>query len=214
MNNNKGFTLIELLVAIAISGIVLLMLSFILVQGTKMFNNENDNINISNDYQVVRNQIDEAIMEAKTLIVVYAGEDVVVYTGDVNTANNKLAAEGDDSVTTERIITYDKSEGRLYISNSYEDAVSEGNLLSDMVTSFDVTVSEDCIRETEISDGGTDRYYVNPLNVNVDLDLKSEKDGDISVKVRNILSSVTTYRTDSRETLLTNATNVLQVKVK
>ena len=41
---NKGFSLIELLVAVAIAGIIVLMLSFMLVQSTNLFGDENDKI--------------------------------------------------------------------------------------------------------------------------------------------------------------------------
>ena len=42
--NNKGFTLVELLVALAISGVVIIMISLLIVNSSSMFNNENKNI--------------------------------------------------------------------------------------------------------------------------------------------------------------------------
>lgn len=212
---NRGFSLIELLVAVAIAGIILLMLSIMLVQGTKMFSGESDEVNIRNDYQIVRNQIEETIMEAKEIVIVEAGEDLVIYTGNVDTANNHLTAEG-SGVTTERIITFDKSEGKIYISSSYGQAVSEGNLLCSTVTEFGITISDKCMRD------GSDNpelglYYVNPLSVDIVLKMAGQSnsvDSTMTVRVRNILEQVTIYETEKRDTLLVNATGVRSFKVK
>ena len=66
---NKGFSLIELIVALAVGSIVLLMVGAMLVRGTSMFRTENDEVNMRNDYQVIRNQLDQTLMEAKTVII-------------------------------------------------------------------------------------------------------------------------------------------------
>lgn len=219
--NNKGFSLIELLIAIAVGTVILLMLSFMLVQGTSMFRTENDEINVSNDYQVVRNQISQVIMEAKSLTIVKEQNgDIVVYTGEVDLTTNKLSAEGDDSVentvTTERVLTFDKSEGKIYISNSYGTATAEGNIVCNIVTNFDISVNPDCLKV--VSDGAvTESYYVNPLNVNIVLELSGESndvDTTMSVRVRNILREVSVYKTEVSGQLLVNVTDVETVKVK
>lgn len=212
---NRGFSLIELLVAVAIAGIILLMLSIMLVQGTKMFSGESDEVSVRNDYQIVRNQIEETIMEAKAIVIVRAGEDLVIYTGDVDTANNRLAAEG-SGVTTERIITFDKSEGKIYISSAYDKAVSEGNLLCSTVTEFNISISDKCLRDgSENPEPGM--YYVNPLSVDIVLKMKGQSnsvDSTLTVRVRNILEHITVYETEKRDTLLVNATDVQSFKVK
>lgn len=215
--NNKGFTLIELLVAVAVSSIVLLMLSFMLVQGTKMFSKENEDINVQYDCQIVRNQLDEALMEAKTLVIVDAGDDIIIYTGDVDESDNHLAAESTGNVTTERIITYDSSEGILYLSASYDYAVTEGSILCESVTDFAITLNEGCLREEEKEGGVKETYYVNPLSVNIEFTISGDNgdvESDMSVRIRNILKEVVTYRTDSRDTLLSDAASVESVKVK
>lgn len=213
---NKGFSLIELLVAVAIAGIILLMLSIMLVQGTKMFSGESDKIGVRNDYQIVRNQIEQAVMEAKSLVIVRAGEDIVIYTGDVNTANNRLKSEESGGITTERIITFDKSEGKIYISDSYGTAVSEGNLICSTVTEFDISFSSKCLKN-DSSDPETGAYYVNPLSVDIKFKMEGQSDGlnsSLSVRVRNVLKEVAIYRTENRSTLLVNATDVVSFKVK
>lgn len=219
--DNKGFSLIELLVTIAISGIVLLMISFMLVQGTNLFKNENEQIDIQNEAQIVRNQLSEAFMEAKSLVIVKAGEDLIIYTGSVATESNRLAAEtsgadGASAVTTERIITYDKSEHKLYISSAYDSAVAEGNLLSEWVMDMDITIDDKCMKVTGEGDD-KEEYYVNPLSVNISFNLtcgKQESDISMDVRIRNILKEVALYTTDSRTTLLLNATGKQVYRVK
>lgn len=213
---NKGFSLIELLVAVAIAGIIVLMLSFMLVQSTNLFGDENDKIGIRNDYQLVRSQIEQAIMEAKSLSVVRCGEDIMIYTGEVNDANNHLKAEDNSNVTTERVITFDKSEGKLYISSSYDKAVSEGNLICSTVTDFDIVFSKKCFRPAPEA-STEEEYYVNPLSVDIILEMsgkKSNLDSILSVRLRNVLKDVSIYTTDNREMLLVNATKVEPFKVK
>ncbi len=219
--DNKGFSLIELLVTIAISGIVLLMISFMLVQGTNLFKSENEEIDIQNEVQIVRNQLSEAIMGAKSLVIVDAGEDLVIYTGSVDESNNRLVAEtsgagGVSAVTTERIITYDKSEQKLYISSAYASATAEGNLLSEWVTDMNISIDDKC---KKVSGTGDDEeiYYVNPLSVKVDITLaygKEESDVNIDVRVRNVLKELALYTTDAKETLLINGTGKQAYKVK
>ena len=214
-NSNRGFSLIELLVTIAISGIVLLMISFILVQGSNLFKNENENIDIQNELQIVRNQLSEVVMGAKSMTIVEAGEDIVIYTGVVKESNNQLDTDG--TVTTERIITYDSSEHKLYISNNYDNAVAEGNLISEWVSDLSITINENCLRTEEKADGTEEQYYVNPLSVDITLKLthgNESSDVTISVKVRNILDEVVAYKTDGIETLLINATDKRVYKVK
>lgn len=213
--NNKGFTLIELLVAVGISGIVLLMISFLLVSGTNMFKSENDDIDMQSELQIVRNQLSEAVMGAKSLVIVEAGEDIVIYTGSVTESDNRLADE--DSITTERIITYDSSEHRLYISSSYDSATAYGNLISEWVSDLDISINDKCQRTEGESGGETETYYVNPLSVDIHLRLthgKYTSDDDLSVKVRNILKEIAIYKTDGIGTLLINAADKRTYRVK
>ncbi len=214
MNKNSGFSLIELLVTIAISSVVILMISFILVRGTTLFKGENEEIDIQSEMQIVRNQISETLMGAKSVVIVDAGEHLVIYTGPVVKESNKLKAEpqnpGDvTNVTTERIITYDRTNHSVYISSTLNDAISEGSLISNYVTSMTVDIDEGCMRETKDGEGKvTEQYYVNPLSINVELVLShggKSSDIDMNVRVRNILTEVAKYKISERITTLNNA---------
>lgn len=253
---NKGFTLIELLVAMAIGAVLLLMLSFMLVQGTKLFNTESDEINLKGDYQIVRNQIDELFMEAKTIVIVKneAGQVLRIYTGNVDLETNEIksvpratsattqaatgetitAAEGASEsesettsslaplpteakpITTERILTYDAATKSLYISSTYASRTSEGNLLSNMVTSFDMKINPDCLvgQDPDVAGSG---HYENPVNVIVDLKMDGSQknmNSEISVRVRNQLREVVIYTVENADTTLENATKVETIKVQ
>ena len=210
MNKNSGFSLIELLVTIAISSIVILMISFILVQGTTLFKDENEVIDIQGELQIVRNEISETLMGAKSVIIVKVSNgDIVIYTGEVDESNNKLAnepqKEGDTSlVTTERIITYLKEENAIYISSTFDSATSEGNMISDCVTSFSISLDEKCKKEDE----NKDEYYVNPLSVDVAIELTKgghSSNVDMNVRVRNILKNVMECTTTDRKAPLSAA---------
>ena len=190
---NKGFSLIELVVALGIGSIVLLMVSVMLVRGTSLFRSENNEVNMRNDYQILRNQLDQTLMEAKTLIIEkqevadQAVDDIVIYTGEIDL----------------------ESENSLYIANSYdalynsaldEGKLSEGYKISDIVTDFSIDfISDETTTRTEIDrDGSTKTYYVNPVRVSITLALENGEKNDVAsiftVNLRNRLGHIATYK--------------------
>jgi prepilin-type N-terminal cleavage/methylation domain-containing protein len=183
---NKGFSLIELIVALAVGSIVLLMVGVMLVRGTSMFRTENDEVNMRNDYQIIRNQIDQVLMEAKMLTIEKQGNYLIIYTGQINPDTREFTTT---SKTTERIITYDSNNDTLYISGTYADHVSEGNVISTMVEDFDISLDESSKRT--VDGGGTEEiYYVNPLKINISLPIANKKstvDYDYTLSLRNRL---------------------------
>lgn len=220
---NKGFTLMELIVAIAIGSIVLLMVSVMLVRGTSIFRTENDEVNMRNDYQIVRNQIDQVLMEAKTLIIenrvnAEGNRVTIIYTGDVvtdNAANDREFSSSD--LTTERIIRYEHSTQSIYISGTYGSSTAEGNCICDIVKDFSIALDDSSKRTERDSTGADVIYYVNPVRVNVTLDLEnknSDINSNFSVNLRNRLSSVTFYNDTTGAELLNAVSNVKTFKVK
>ena len=213
---NKGFTLIELIVAMAIGSIVLLMVSIMLVRGTNIFRTENNEVNMRNDYQIVRNQIDQVIMEAKILIIEDQGEDLLIYTGEIDSITREFTTPVDDR-TTERIITYDKSEKCIYISGTYADHKAEGNRICNIVEKFSISLNDSAKRE-EYDDAGTKTvYYVNPIRVDVILDLaekKSDMNSSFAVNLRNRLKAIRRYKTTDPAQVLNAETIVEEYKVK
>ena len=183
---NKGFSLIELIVALAVGSIVLLMVGAMLVRGTSMFRTENDEVNMRNDYQIIRNQIDQVLMEAKMLIVEKQGDYLIIYTGQINPDTREFTTT---SKTTERIITYNSDNKTLYISGTYAEHVSEGNVISTIVEDFDISLDESSKRTVNAS-GTEEIYYVNPLKINISLSIANKKstvDYDYTLSLRNRL---------------------------
>lgn len=216
--NNKGFSLIELIIAMAVGSIVLLLVATMLTRGTSLFREQNDEVNMRNDYQVLRNQLDQIIMEAKTLIVEKQGDDIIIYTGDVkkDSAVREFTTAIADR-TTERVITYDKSENSIYISGQYSERLLKGNLISDMVADFDIEL-DDSSKKVELNAMGVEEtYYVNPLRINITLELK-EKDRDInsdfSLNLRNRITEIELYTTIDDTQLLNAAESVERYVVK
>ena len=184
---NKGFTLIELIVAMAVGSIVLLMVSIMLVRGTNIFRSENDEVNMRNDYQIVRNQLDQAIMEATAISVekrVVSGKvkEIIIYTGQIDPETRALV----DNKTTERVITYNVDDRSIYISGSYEHYKAEGNCICNMVENFDIELD----KSSEKKDKDGKAYYPNPIRINITLALKQKKsviNSSFSINLRNRL---------------------------
>lgn len=216
--NNKGFSLIELIIAMAIGSVVLLLVATMLTRGTSLFREQSDEVNMRNDYQVLRNQLDQIIMEAKTLIVEKQGEDIIIYTGDVkkDTLNREFTTALADR-TTEKVITYDKSENSIYISGQYSERMLTGNLISDMVVDFDIELDDTSKKVVTNEVGIEETYYVNPLRINITLELK-EKDRDVnsdfSLNLRNRLNEVVYYTTADDTQLLNAAGSIEKYVVK
>lgn len=207
MKKNGGFSLIELLVAIAISGIVILMISFIMVQGTTLFKGENEVIDLQGELQIVRNQLSEAIMGAKSVVVVEtSGEenkDMIIYTGEVDKETNKLAVQSSGgTLTTERVIAY--VDGALYISTDRNDVVSEGNLISKYVSGMKIEFNE----SSKVVDDAGRIHYKNPFSVDITITLQNgdhKSDITMNVRARNILEKVAWYEVGDLSDLLKSA---------
>ena len=217
---NKGFSLIELIVAMAVGSIVLLMVSVMLVRGTSMFRTENDEVNMRNDYQIIRNQLDQTLMEAKTVIVEEQDDYIIIYTGEIDTttADRNFTTT---SQTTEKVITYKKpngnEKGRIYISGSYDSHLLEGNLITDMVQAFDISLDETSKRIEKDDLGNDVIYYANPVKINISLGIankKSDVNYDYTINLRNRLKEIVFYRTENDGIILSAESDVVRYKVK
>ena len=209
--NNKGFSLIELVVAMGIGSIVLLMISVMLVRGTSIFREENNDVNTRNDYQLIRNQLDQAIMEAKSLVIETQGSDIIIYTGEIGVDREFTAA----NLSTERVITYDRNTKSLYISSTYDNHKAEGNIITDIVEDFKIEISNDT--KTEVVDGVETSYYVNPVRVDIELKLKNEKSSIASaftINFRNRISKIAKYNTANGNEGLNAAITAEEYRVK
>lgn len=199
--NNQGFTLVELLVALAISGIVIVMIALLMTNGTTLFRNERTKIDLQNELQAVDNYVTEVGMEAKTINIENDenGQTVAFYTGE-RAANKDLVPVGGTAITTERIITFKPDDSGLYISKSYIENLTKGYLVSGFVTEFKVSIAENCKTFEEIKDpiDGTitveQKGYSNPIILNVSITIEDNnkvKHKDMTLTVRNDIDKVT-----------------------
>ena len=230
---NKGFSLVELVVALGIGSLVLLMVSIILVRGTNLFRAENNEVNMRNDYQIIRNQLDETIMEAKSLVVEYINipdeydYDIVIYTGAIDTTIRERSFILDGPQTTEKVIYYDASENSIYIATSFEglfDSLDSGNLLEgnkicDIVSEFDFdVVSDDTTMGVDIDiEGNEIEYYLNPIRATITLGLeskKSEVSSTYEVNLRNKIKELAFYDNYDGITTVLDSQTVIKYKVK
>lgn len=159
LHNNSGFTLIELLVALAISGIVIVMIGAFMTNGSKLYQGERDKINLQNELQVIDGYLTEIFQEAKTvdINVGSSGNITTVYTG-VRNSDKSLGAVDGTAITTEKIITYDPDSKSLYVSKSYVSNLTSGYLVSQYVSGISFEIDESCKRYE--SDTTTPQGYV------------------------------------------------------
>lgn len=68
MTNRKGFTLVELIVVIAIIGSVMTVATSFLLNNVKLFNKENQKIDVQQEAQLAMNGIIDMIMEAEKMV--------------------------------------------------------------------------------------------------------------------------------------------------
>lgn len=142
--NNEGFTLIELLVALAVSGVVILMISILMSNGSSMFKSERSKIELQNELQAVDGFLTEVLMEAKTLDIDTTDSDLnTIYTGKRGASKELLSIDG-NSISTERIISFAPGTNSLYTSKSYVENLTKGYLISGFVSEFSVSIDNSC----------------------------------------------------------------------
>lgn len=202
--NNKGFSLVEVLVALAVSSVVIVMIGALMSNGSFLFKNENNKINLQNELQIVDSFVSETMLEAKALNIVAWYDNVArtsttrIYTGDVDTTSfallpvaptnyyeNKEHATEKPTISTERLLTFvhaGEKQG-LYISQKFATVgkISKGQMISGAVTKFEVGIDSSC--ESKDKDGNF--CYKNPIVLIVTVEVK---DGDKTKKEQYLYS--------------------------
>lgn len=186
--DNRGFTLIELVVAMAISGVVALLVGTLMYNASKWFSSESAKATIQNELQEVSEQLDDTLMEAMALSIEKDGEVTYIYTGERN--DDGTWKEVNDS---NRVIIV--KNNKIWIRTEKPanvDAQSEGYLITDKIKDFSIQVNQ--VTERVDVSAGTNGYTTNPMSVRVKLTLELNKRQavlDKDIRMRNKFSAFT-----------------------
>lgn len=214
--NNKGFSLVEVVVVVAVSSIVFLMITGLLVNSTRMYHRETGIINLQSENQLIVANLTEAFMEATKLEINQSSDDFVrVDLGNASDTSRKADCRriffNKDSKFLGMIVNNDTylgatdaylKAGTVNGAGRIEDLV--GYQLSRCVETFTVTVDESChvgrsaedIAWPGVDDLHPTEIYTNPIKLNINYTLKNANSMDVltfSVTLRNNLKWFTTY---------------------
>lgn len=162
LKKKKGLTLIELIVALAISGIVMAMLSSIIVTCYRSYTKENTKAEIQNSAQMVMNKLGDAIMEAKII--------------EIDGATLKTSEEKDDAFEDKvgKLISYDASAKKLYMTSKPSlGSDKESYLLCSYINNYTITIDDSC-KDTADMTGLTLKNPIK-LNVSITIEMRNQK---------------------------------------
>lgn len=178
--NNQGFSLVELLVALAISGIVIVMISLLIVNSSNLFNNENKNIDLQNEFQVVDGFLSETLMEAKTIDIKDnsdGDQTLTLYTG------TRGSGEALQPVTTEPIEAATTGAADESIATEPIEAATTGATTASITTERIITFKPDSnslyitkSNESSLTKGNRISSSVKKFKVSIDDSCKTYKE--------------------------------------
>lgn len=211
--NNKGLSLVELLVVMAISTIVMLLATSLIVNSSRMYSRESNTIDVQNEAQLIVNNLNEALMEANKLEVTRDTNATLVILG-TKTSDNKSETK---SYCRHLFFNGDKKFLGLIVAASQYDAGAVGNeylekdvamlagdssekldgyQLSSIVTDFRITYDPTCYKGTSVPDsvtGAVTELLTNPVKVKCKFTISTATysyDYEVSVQLRNSFSEV------------------------
>ena len=193
---NKGFSLVELLVAISIAAVVAGSVGYFLTTSLRMFGNETTDVEQQQELQTTLNTIVDYAMESQTVVLKNSGTQTeYLALGTIGDSDSKnLNAEiffTDDNklyMVKKLINDYEKTQDVSpknldeRVNQIKTDVLSDSTslpqyLLAENVSSFFVDING---LKTE----GTNRYYNNPLSLDVALEFtKMGSSKEINKKV-------------------------------
>lgn len=208
--NNKGLSLVEVLVVMAISTIVMLLSTSLIVNSSRMYSRESNTIDVQNEAQLVVNNLNEALMEANKLETTRAGNSTLVVLGE-KTDDNKSATKsycrhlffvGDKEFLGMLVAASGASANRNdYLADDISTLAGNnteqlaGYQLSNIISDFRITYDPVCYKGTGTDADGTTVYYLtNPVKVKCKFTIATPTysyDYEVSVQLRNSLQEVT-----------------------
>jgi prepilin-type N-terminal cleavage/methylation domain-containing protein len=219
-NNNKGFSLIEVLIVVAISSVVMLLATSLIVNSSRIYNKESTNIDLSNEAQLIVNNLNEAFMEATKLEVEQDGDSCLIKLGDYYTEAEKDESAGiyaydskNKALCRNVLFNSDTQFLGLIVNSKFLDEAFitllgdtseqlDGYRLSTVVSNFQIACDPSCvIGTTNVTSGGTTESkpaIQAPVKVLVKFTLTTKTGSgeyEISMQLRNSLDKVTLPQT-------------------
>ena len=131
--NNRGFSLIELIVAMAIAGVVSILIASLMTNSSKWFSTESTKSILQNELQDVTEQLNTAFMEATGIRIEKDGEVTYIYTGEYDDSLGNWK----NPTGSERVII--RKGEKLWLRTTKPDDVDNqdaGYLLTDKLEHF------------------------------------------------------------------------------
>lgn len=204
--NNKGLSLVEVLVVMAISTIVMLLSTSLIVNSSRMYSRESNTIDVLNEAQLVVNNLNEALMEANKLEMTRDGNSTLLVLGE-KTDDNKSATK---SYCRHLFFVEDKkflgmlvaasgasASGNEYLEKDITTLAGDnseqlaGYQLSNLISDFRITYDPVCYKGIGTdAEGNTVYYLTNPVKVKCKFTIATQTysyDYEVSVQLRNSL---------------------------
>lgn len=168
--NNRGFSLIELIVAMAIAGVVSILIASLMTNSSKWFSTESTKSILQNELQDVTEQLNTAFMEATGIRIEKDGEVTYIYTGEYDDSLGNWK----NPTGSERVII--RKGEKLWLRTTKPDDVDNqdaGYLLTDKLEHFSFELNNvtkdwpDVVKDTKTTKG----YVTNPISVHIDIGL-------------------------------------------
>lgn len=205
--NNKGLSLVEVLIVMAISTVVMLLATSLIVNSSRMYSRESNTIDVQNEAQLIINNLNEALMEANKLEVTRDTNSTLVILG-TRDADNKsdtksycrhLFFNGDKRFLG-LIVAAPGGSGNDYLAKDVTTLTGDssetldGYQLSSLVSDFRITYDSTCYKGASTDDAGVvTQLLTNPVKVKCKFTISTATysyDYEVSVQLRNSFEQV------------------------
>ena len=129
--NNRGLSLVELLVTVAIASVIIVTAMTLLVNGTKLYGNGLNEVNLQDEVQITLNQVEDILMEGNSEIKYDAANHILAVTkNEWNSSINQY----------QEVVEYVSfANGCLW----YQQDGGETSLMAEYVDDFSVNIGSD-----------------------------------------------------------------------
>jgi len=179
---NKGFSLVELLVAISIAAVVAGSVGFLLTTSLRMFGNETTEVSQQQELQTSLNMIMDYAMESQSLVISNSGTQTeylalgTIDSSDSSKLNSEVFFVDNRNLYMCKIPISDYEKVQDVTPRNLDDRVKKikEDALDDSANLAQYLLAENVTSFYVQADGakkeGENRYYTNPLSIEVSLE--------------------------------------------